>query len=233
MTTRQIVICSGSLLIAAIILGIAFYAGRRTEHTIKVTGYASKGFESDIVKWNLTITSNTSLVAIADGYKNLKRQVNSLIEILTEKGINASDITIQPPSVNPIWGEGRQIGYAIRQSFFVITTNIAKVESLARNPDFIYEKEILLESSCLEYNYTLIDELKKELLAVATKDARNRAQEIARSAGARLGKIVSARQGVFQITEPYSTEVSDYGIYSTATKNKEIKVTVSASFVIR
>ncbi len=233
MTTRNIIIFSGALLIAALILGIFFYAGRRAEHTIKVTGYASKGFESDIVKWSLTITSHTSLTDIAGGYKSLKNQVNSLIDALTKTGISLTEITIQPPSVNPIWGEGRQIGYALRQSLFLITTNIAKVESLARNPDFIYEKGILLENSSLEYNYTKIDELKKELLANATKDAFSRAQEIARSAGARLGKIVSARQGVFQITEPYSTEVSDYGIFSTATKNKEIKVTVSASFVIR
>ncbi len=233
MTTKQIFVFSATLLIAALILGIFFYAARRTENTIKVTGYASKGFESDIVKWNLTVTSNTSLTDIAGGYRNLKNQVGSLVDALTKTGISADEITIQPPSVQPIWGEGRQIGYSIRQSLFIITASVTRVESLARNPDFIYEKGILLENSYLEYNYTKIDELKKELLAAATRDAINRAQEIARSAGTRLGKIVSARQGVFQITEPYSTEVSDYGIYSTTTKNKEIKVTVSASFIIR
>jgi hypothetical protein len=36
-----------------------------------------------------------------------------------------------------------------------------------------------------------------------------------------------------QITEPYSTEVSDYGIYSTSTREKNITVTVSVSFTIR
>jgi hypothetical protein len=35
---------------------------------------------------------------------------------------------------------------------------------------------------------------------------------------------------VFQITEPFSTEVSDFGVHNTATKRKEITVTVHATF---
>lgn len=233
MPTRNIGIFSSAIIISAIILGIFFYVGRKPEHTIKVTGYASKGFESDIVKWNLTITTSTSLTGISAGYKTLKSNLAILTTALTNYGIDPNAITIQPPSVNPLWEGGRQVGFSIRQSLTIISQNIAKIESLARSPDFIFEKEILLENSYLEYNYTRMEELKKELLALATQDALKRAQEIAKSAQARLGKIVSARQGVFQITEPYSTEVSDYGIFSTTTRNKEIKVTVSASFVIR
>ncbi|NPV13828.1 SIMPL domain-containing protein [candidate division WOR-3 bacterium] len=233
MKTKEILIISTGLVVCALILGIFFYAGRKAEKTIRVIGYASKGFESDIVKWTLTVTSNTSLNDVTSGYRKLKEQVNSLIEALGKKGLESKEVTVQPPSVSPIWEDGRQTGYAIRQSLFIITKNVSRVESLASDPDFIYEKGILLENSVLEYNYTKIDELKKELLAAATKDAISRAQEIARSAGARIGKITSARQGVFQITEPYSTEVSDYGIYSTATKNKDIRVTVTVTFAIR
>jgi hypothetical protein len=37
---------------------------------------------------------------------------------------------------------------------------------------------------------------------------------------------------VFQITEPYSTEVSGFGVHNTATRQKEITVTVHASFAL-
>ena len=59
------------------------------------------------------------------------------------------------------------------------------------------------------------------------------AEEIAKSTGDRIVHIVSARAGVFQITEPYSTEVADYGIYNTMTKKKDITVTVSTVFGLR
>ncbi|MCL7972923.1 MAG: SIMPL domain-containing protein, partial [marine benthic group bacterium] len=44
--------------------------------------------------------------------------------------------------------------------------------------------------------------------------------------------IASARAGVFQITEPFSTDVAAYGIYDTSSRKKEIRVTVHAVFVI-
>ena len=73
-------------------------------------------------------------------------------------------------------------------------------------------------------------DLKKELIGAATKDALARAKEVTSSAKTRLGKLKTARSGVFQITEPYSTDVSDYGFYNTSTKAKSISVTVTAEF---
>jgi hypothetical protein len=54
--------------------------------------------------------------------------------------------------------------------------------------------------------------------------------KIAASSGNRITNIESARVGVFQITEPYSTEVSDYGVFNTATKDKDITVTMNVVF---
>ncbi|WP_232502671.1 hypothetical protein [Candidatus Cloacimonas acidaminovorans] len=48
-----------------------------------------------------------------------------------------------------------------------------------------------------------------------------------------MGKLREARAGVFQITEPYSTEVSDYGIYNTSTRSKSISVTLTAIFKLK
>jgi hypothetical protein len=67
----------------------------------------------------------------------------------------------------------------------------------------------------------------------ATQDAQRRADEIAGSAGSRVGALLSARAGVFQITEPYSTEVSGFGVHCTATRRKEITVTVHGDFELR
>jgi hypothetical protein len=77
-----------------------------------------------------------------------------------------------------------------------------------------------------------LDELKKELLGKAVLNAKERATEILKASGNDVGKLVNARSGVFQITEPLSTEVAGYGLHSTSTKKKNIKVTVSAEFII-
>lgn len=233
MATKDISILGLALVASALIIGLFFYSARKTENSIRVIGYASKQLQSDIIKWTLSISRKVSADDVARGYKMLKQDLANLTSALTTNGISADEITINPPSIEPIWSSEGPRNYSIKQSLFVISQKVQKIESLARAPDIIYEKDIFLENSNLEYNYTRIDELKKELLAAATRDAIERAKEIAKSAHARLVGITSARQGVFQITEPYSTEVSDYGIYSTATRTKDIRVTVTVTFAIK
>lgn len=87
----------------------------------------------------------------------------------------------------------------------------------------------VLQGSQLEYTYSGLAELKRSLLAEATRDAEARAREIA---GEDLGELLNATAGVFQIREPNSNEVQGYGMYSTATRQKEITVTVRASYQI-
>jgi len=70
------------------------------------------------------------------------------------------------------------LGYTLRQSLFVISEVIEKVENLALNPDELLESNIFFQTSSLEYFYSKIDLLKKDLLTKATKNARERAEKI-------------------------------------------------------
>ena len=69
--------------------------------------------------------------------------------------------------------------------------------------------------------------MKIQLLGEATKDARARADEIARNSGCRLGEVRRVQMGVIQITQPNSTEVSGGGMYDTSTIEKDVSVVVS------
>jgi hypothetical protein len=132
----------------------------------------------------------------------------------------------------PYWGrEGVREGYILNQSLYVLSRSPETLEELARDPGSLLAGGAALESSFLEYYYSGIDTLKHSLLAAATRDARTRAEEIASAdEGTDVGNLQSARAGVFQITEPYSTETSGMGMFSTSTRDKEITVTVHAVF---
>jgi uncharacterized protein len=82
----------------------------------------------------------------------------------------------------------------------------------------------------VEYYFSKLVEIKKELIGAAVLDARQRAEAIAKHSGTKIKGIHSARVGVFQITEPYSTEVTDSGIYNVNTKRKDVTVTVHVTF---
>ncbi len=83
-----------------------------------------------------------------------------------------------------------------------------------------------------EYHYTKIAELKKEMLAEAAKDAKQRAEQIASSTGSSIGTVRSARMGVMQITPADSNDVSDSGMNDTSSLEKDITAVVNVSFAV-
>lgn len=231
MRTIHAIILGIGLALAALIFGLYFYAAKGTDDSVAVVGAATKRFDSDIVKWRITLSRQTGLADLNPGYGLIQKDLDALKAILIDKGLLAEEVSIQPINTNQTYGrEGQITGYNLMQSVFVITPKLAAIEELALNPAVLSEKGMIIQYSNLEYFYSKLADIKMELLSLAAADARKRAEELSRNSGMTLGNVTSLKAGVFQITEPYSTEVSDYGMYNTQTKQKDITVTVRASF---
>lgn len=223
-----------SIIIAALVFGFFFYQTRSSRDYVQVLGAATEGFESDIVKWNVTFEENTDLVNMRDGYRNIQEKRDRLTNILNSKGILEGDINSNPITTQKRWDRnGEVVGYSLNQSLFIISSEVEEIEQLALNPDELLDQDIFFQVSSLEYFYSEIDNLKKDLLALATRNARERAEKILQESGHKPGKMIWSQAGVFQIIEPYSTEVQSYGMYNTSSRKKEIKVTVHAQFLVQ
>ncbi len=223
-----------SFIIGLTLLGAFLVQSRQSETSLRVVGYASKLFESDLVKWNLSVQKVVSPSDLKEGYKNMGADITAFKAYLTDKGIPEKDINIQPvTSFQMNDNFGNLTNYSLNQNVFVLSSDIGKIEELALNPEFFANRGMLLQNSTLAYLYSKLPELKKQLLSEATKDAVARAKEISGSAKTGLGKMKEARAGVFQITEPYSTDVADYGFYNTNTRSKSISVTLTAVFKLK
>jgi uncharacterized protein len=96
----------------------------------------------------------------------------------------------------------------------------------------LIDQNIQFESGAPEYFYKKRDELKLEMLAKATENAKSRAANMATATGNKIGFMRSARMGVFQITPITSTDVSDFGINDTSSLEKKVMAVVSVSFAI-
>ena len=167
-----------SIMLSALIFGFFFYQSRITRDYVDVLGSAAERFESDIVKWNITIQENTGLENIGQGYRNIQDKRDRLVNILSSQGIPEEGININPINTQDRWEDGKVVGYTLQQSLFIISEVIEKVENLALNPDELLESNIFFQTSSLEYFYSKIDLLKKDLLTKATKNARERAEKI-------------------------------------------------------
>lgn len=234
MAIRAALVLGVAAILAAAIFGLFFRSARATRDTIQVTGAATEPFESDVVKWSITISRQVPTEGVADGYAALRNDRAQVVRSLSAAGMPEEAVNVQPVTANPRWDQfGSQVGFSLDQGLTVIAENGGgPLEAIALDPGPLLESGVVLQFSRLEYFYSGIDELKHKLLSQATADARRRAEEIAGGSEMAIDKIVSARAGVFQITEPFSTEVTDYGVHSTSTRKKEITVTVHATFSV-
>jgi hypothetical protein len=229
--TGWALVLAAGLFLSSCVLGWAFVAGRAPAGVVRVTGAATVPFTSDVAKWRVQLVRTVPDGQEATGYQHLSDDRERFLSALQAAGVPPGDVSVQPVTTNPMYGrEGQMTGVQLRQTFLVVTERVDEVESVALDPGDLIQSGLGLEGSQLEYFYDGIAELKRDLLARASDDAQARAREIA---GERLGDVVEARAGVFQIREPYSTEVQGYGVYNTGTRDKEITVTVHATYRLR
>ncbi|MGM0603053.1 MAG: SIMPL domain-containing protein [Bacillota bacterium] len=241
MKNNTYIILSISIIIAALILGGFFYQAVNKENTIKVVGVAKRPFEADTLKWSVDLETEVGPQKLQQGYLIMKDRLLNFKEEISKIGIETQQFNVQPIQVTKefdyIYKDGNSErvfrGYRLNQYIFLITKNIDQVENLVLNPLELYSKNIFIKNSNLQYYFSEIDNLKKEIIAEATVNARERAERMLEETDLKPDKVLSMNSGIFQITEPYSTDTSSMGIYNTSSRNKEISVTAHAVFSIK
>lgn len=223
------------LVIASAIGGWAFVKGKRGDQSITVTGSARKRIKSDLVIWRAGVSYQAPV--LADAYRSLSESVPRVKSYLVGKGIPENQITISSISSQTLHSkttdgeESADIsGYSLRQELEVRSTDVDKIAQIARQATELINQGILIESQAPEYHYTKLGDLKIEMLAEAAKDAKTRAEQIAKSTGSSIGSVRSARMGVLQITPADSSEVSDSGMNDTTSLDKDITAVVNIGF---
>ena len=219
-------------IISSFILGM-FFVSARQEQSIRVVGQGVKSLTADVAKWNITISKNTGIANQMEGPVLIQNELKKIKKYLMDNGIEEKNIIVEPVNSYANYGSNSVIGYNFNQRIEASSNDIDKIEKLALDVDSLRNAGIMPQYSNIEYFISNLSDIKAQMLALATTDAKARAEEIAKSSGNKVCGLMSARSGVFQIRKPLSTAVSDYGIYDTSSKEKEIAVTVTATFKIK
>lgn len=229
------VILGISIIISFGLASFTFYKIRAADY-ISTTGSAKKAVTSDKVKWISTITRVVKLSTVKDGYAKMDADLKEVKSFLATNGIPENEITINPVFMNEVYDNNNyaEKNYNLVQNIEVQSNDVNKIDNLSKNTSsLIINKGIIFSTVALEYYYSKLPEVRVELLANAVADAKARAEKLAEAGGKTIGALKSASSGVVQVTSANSNEVSDYGIYDTSKIEKEIMITVKASFEIK
>lgn len=222
------------------IAGDAYKYKFKSTETISVTGLAEKDFTSDLIVWSGTFDRYGYELKAA--YATLKQDEVTIKSYLNSKGIKDSNIVFSSIIITKNFQrkydeKGNEIssefsGYTLTGNVRVESKDINLVEKLSREITALLEKGIELNSNAPEYYYTRLNELKIDLLAKASEDAKTRAETIAKNSGGSLGSIKKATMGVFQITGKNANEDYSYGgAFNTLSKEKTASVTLKVDYL--
>lgn len=206
---------------------------------IEVTGSATAIVKSDSAAWDLTITTESKDKRKA--FDKLTTNKNAVIKYLNAKGFSDENIDIQNTNSYPVYkispDTGEQLNtldhYVTSQTLRITSNDIMLIKNISLDAENLLNKGIDVTSNPPSYFYTKLSDLKIKLLNEASDDAKKRAKAMLKSTGNRVGKIKSVKTGVFQITAPNSTEVSDYGVYDTSTIDKKVTAVTQITFRIK
>jgi hypothetical protein len=238
----QIIILGVCIAAATIVSSIILSKGflkitRFIREQITVTGSAQKEIKSDYIVWKSIVS--TRQADLKTGYRKLNEDLEKVKKYLVGKGINEQEITASQIYTGKVYKKNEKGNdtneiqwYILAQTIEVRSKEVEKVDKVSREATELIEENIELESQAPEYFYVKLDELKIEMLAKATENAKLRAENMVKATGNRIGSIRSARMGVFQITPITSTDVSDWGINDTSSLEKIVMAVVTASFAI-
>ncbi|HNJ59360.1 MAG TPA: SIMPL domain-containing protein, partial [Chitinophagaceae bacterium] len=206
------------------------------------TGLAEKDFTSDLIVWKGSFT-RTGL-DLKEVYAQIKQDEASIKNYLKEKGLPDSSVIFSSFDVlknyQSKYAENGTItgniftGYTLTGEVKIESMNLPLVEKISREVTELLQKGIEFNSQKPSFYYTKLHDLKIDLLANASKDAKLRAETIAKNSGTNINSLKRATSGVFQITGKNDNEEYSYGgSFNTTSKFKTASITIRTEYLCK
>lgn len=237
-----------SRLIAAALLGAGlalaglFVSGglerfRMADRSVSVKGLAEKDVESDFAIW--TLSFRRAGAEFPGVQQALSADREKVLAFLKAQGFQDNELEAKPLSVQDLlardYAQGN-VPFRFNGSGRVVvkTARVAEVEKAALALDPLIQAGVQLggenegQNAGPRYQLRGFNDVKAPLLAEATKNAREQAEKFAAEAGATLGPLKSANQGVIRITGDDGSEFDDG-----SSRTKRLRVVSTFEYELR
>lgn len=242
MQTNTSRLITALLLAAGIAAGGMFVGGglerfRMADRTVAVKGLAEKDVESDFAVWTLNFRRAGN--EFAGVQQALAADREKVLAFLKARGFTEAELEARPLSVQDLlardYAQGN-VPFRFNGSgrILVKSARVAEVEKAALALDPLIQAGVQLggegegAGSGPRYQLRGFNDAKAPLLAEATRNAREQAQKFAAEAGAQLGPLKTANQGVIRISGDDGNDFDDG-----SSRVKRLRVVSSFEYELR
>ena len=244
---------SRNVLPAAIVLAAAIAAGgwlvgqglarfKSDTRTVTVKGLVEREVKSDQAVWTLNFRRASD--TLAEAHQRVAADRDAVLAFLKDKGFAEAEIERQPTrTLDKLardfgQNQGERFRYVVTSAVEVTSAKVDLVRAATGATEELLKAGVILDSENQtgranpRYVVSKFNDLRPELLAAATKNARSIAEQFAADSGARVGNIRAANQGSIQI---FGTDGNDESapFSPTSTPAKRIRVVSTFEFELK
>lgn len=178
------------------------------ERTVHVKGLAEREVIADTVIWPLQYSDvDNNLEALVS---RVEQKNDAVIAFLKLHGFDDTEITTGSQSIidkqaREYTDNNQKIRYLVRSNITVYSSAPDKVINALSQVHQLAKQGIAIEqgnyATKVEYLFTGLNNIKPAMVQEATEKAREVANKFAKDSNSKLGKIKTARQGQFSISD--------------------------------
>lgn len=214
------------------LIGNGLEAFRMADRSIVIKGLAEQTVDSDFASWTLTVRRAAN--SFGEVQQALQSDREKIVAFLDGLGFEAQEIEIRPLMVTDVYS--REYAPANAPTRFngsatvvISSPRVDAVQRAALATDPLIADGVQLDMGTgPRYELRAFNEAKGPLLKAATENARAQADKFAAEAGATLGALKSANQGIIQVS---GSGGSSYD--SGASRQKRLRVVSTFVYYLR
>ena len=218
---------------------------KAAERSVAVKGLSEREVESNLALWNLGFTVTAS--DLSQAQSKLTSHAKAISTFLEKAGIASDEISQGALKVTDRQSNQYQNNLGAGDARYILSTalkvrsaNIEAVQRASRTiGEVVADQGVVLgapdQYGCdLRLIYTKLNEIKPEMIAAATKDARKAAEQFARDSGVTVGEIRSASQGYFSISSRDGSDLnSDSSCDAETSAVKKVRVVTNVTYYVK
>lgn len=206
------IIAAALIAIGLLALGLAIRSGitgiTNNSRVVSVRGLAEREVPANQVTWPIVFSFNGN--DLPSVYNQINSTNNTIVEFLKNNGLTDKEISIGAPKMtnnedNYNYRPGVTPRYSIQSIVNVSSQQVDKVRELISRQGELLNMGIPVQaqdySNSITYEFTGLNDIKPEMIAEATRNAREAARKFSDDSESELGKIKTASQGQFTISD--------------------------------
>ena len=220
------VILSAGIMMSGYLLGNGLLRAKEADRAVTVRGLAERDVIADLATWAISYAATSPSLTAAQA--KMREDTATIEKFFSDLGFPTGALQPTGANVSSTTYDG-VTSYSVRQRLSLRTTDIERAQkAVSRQFDLVNRGVLLEEGSAMSYSFTKLNEIKPEMVAEATRDARSSAEQFAQDSGTSVGPISEATQGYFTI-EARDGDSSGWGVSDTPFKKVRVVTTVKFS----